>query len=328
MNNLLNVTVIVPVYNHRPFLQERFDTILNQSFQNFEVIVLDDCSNDGSTEFINAIETHPKISSVLINPTNSGSPFSQWIKGIEKAKGELIWIAESDDSCALNLLEKLVPFFADPECNLAFADSNDIDENGSVINNRNGYIAEFGNIFFRDFKMDGSHFVNNYMAIKNVIPNASGVVFRKSSVHDIARYQSLLASMRCCGDWLFWTIIALTGKVSYSHSKLNGFRTHTQTTRTHNSYEKLYKRYSEELQVRHEMSLHGYANFVKSKYYRNVVSRFQNASSPKLTLKFIWEFKEQNLNSSTRLLLEFLILNIRKFTLRVQVKCQKLLRKR
>lgn len=328
MNNLLNVTVIVPVYNHRPFLQERFDTIFNQSFQNFEVIVLDDCSTDGSAEFLKEIESHPKVSGVIINSANSGSPFSQWIKGIEKAKGELIWIAESDDSCELNMLEKLVAFFADPECNLAFADSNDIDEYGNVVNNRDDYITEFGHVFFREFSVNGTDFVNNYMAIKNVIPNASGVIFRKSSVADILQYQALLASMRCCGDWLFWTMIALTGKVSYTHLKLNGFRTHTQTTRTHNSYEKLYKRYGEELQVRHEMSRRGYGCFVKRQFFRNIISRFQNASSPKLTLKFIWEFKAQSLNYSTRLLFEFLILNIRKFTLRVQVKCQKLLRKR
>ena len=46
------VSVIIPNYNHAPFLKERIDSVLNQTYQNFEVILLDDCSTDNSLKRI------------------------------------------------------------------------------------------------------------------------------------------------------------------------------------------------------------------------------------------------------------------------------------
>ncbi len=91
------VTVIVPNYNHAPYLKRRIESILNQTYQDLELIILDDCSNDNSIDIIKQYQNHKKISHIERNEKNSGSPFKQWQKGIELAKGEYIWIAESDD---------------------------------------------------------------------------------------------------------------------------------------------------------------------------------------------------------------------------------------
>ena len=63
------------------------------------MIVLDDCSTDNSLEIIEKYKGNPHLSQVVANETNSGSSYKQWDKGIKLAKGELIWIAESDDCC-------------------------------------------------------------------------------------------------------------------------------------------------------------------------------------------------------------------------------------
>ena len=102
------VSVIVPNYNHAPYLQERFDSIFNQTFQDFEVIILDDCSSDNSKEIIEEYRNRPQVSHIVHNEKNSGYPFKQWAKGFGLAKGEYIWIAESDDWAELNFLENLV----------------------------------------------------------------------------------------------------------------------------------------------------------------------------------------------------------------------------
>jgi len=99
------VSIILPSYNHRRYLQERLDSIFNQTFQNFEVIILDDASTDGSQSIFQENQSHPKISHYFINQVNTGSPFKQWQRGLKLAKGEFVWIAESDDSCELNFLE-------------------------------------------------------------------------------------------------------------------------------------------------------------------------------------------------------------------------------
>lgn len=106
MNSSANlVSIILPNFNHDSYLQERLDSIFNQTYQNFEVIILDDCSTDDSLEILEPYKAHPKVSHFIVNTQNSGSPFKQWQKGLKLAKGDFIWIAESDDYCDLNFLE-------------------------------------------------------------------------------------------------------------------------------------------------------------------------------------------------------------------------------
>ena len=96
------VSVILPNYNHAEFLPERLDSIYNQTYQNLEVIILDDCSTDESVSILNNYKNHPKTAHFVINKENTGSPFIQWEKGFKLVKGDVIWIAESDDYCDLN----------------------------------------------------------------------------------------------------------------------------------------------------------------------------------------------------------------------------------
>lgn len=101
------VSIIIPNYNHARFLDERMQSVLGQTYQNFEVIILDDRSTDNSREVIEKYRSNPKVRKILFNDTNSGSPFRQWKKGMELASGEIVWIAESDDHCEDTFLEKL-----------------------------------------------------------------------------------------------------------------------------------------------------------------------------------------------------------------------------
>ena len=78
-------SVIIPNYNHSAYLDERIQSILNQSFQDFEIIILDDCSTDNSIEIIEKYRNEPKVSHIILNSQNSGSTFIQWNKGFEYA---------------------------------------------------------------------------------------------------------------------------------------------------------------------------------------------------------------------------------------------------
>jgi glycosyltransferase involved in cell wall biosynthesis len=83
----MQVSVILPNYNHAVFLQKRIDSIFNQSFTDFELIILYDFSTDNSKEIIEQYREHPHVSHIVYNTENSGSTFKQWGKGIELAKG-------------------------------------------------------------------------------------------------------------------------------------------------------------------------------------------------------------------------------------------------
>src|SRR6478735_6868594 len=100
------VSVIVPNYNHAAYLPARINSILQQTYTDFELILLDDCSADNSREILENFRHHPKVSHIVYNEVNSGTTFKQWNKGIGLSKGKYIWIAESDDNCEAGLLEK------------------------------------------------------------------------------------------------------------------------------------------------------------------------------------------------------------------------------
>jgi glycosyltransferase involved in cell wall biosynthesis len=100
------VSVIVPNYNHSQFLSERLDSIINQTYKDFELIILDDASTDNSIDVINQyLNKYPELIRFQPSTNNSGSPFVQWDNGIKLAKGEFVWIAESDDVAPTKLFE-------------------------------------------------------------------------------------------------------------------------------------------------------------------------------------------------------------------------------
>src|ERR1700722_10725104 len=102
------VTVVVPNYNHGRFLRERLDSIVGQKFQDFELILLDDCSNDDSCTILREYAAKRAGTKTSFNSVNSGSTFKQWNKGVLMATGKYVWIAESDDYADERLLGSLV----------------------------------------------------------------------------------------------------------------------------------------------------------------------------------------------------------------------------
>ena len=121
------VSVIVPNYNYAKYLKWRFLSIAEQTYPIYELIVLDDASSDESRTVIKKMvaevsRVKPEIKIRLIwNKENSGKAISQWIKGIEVATGDYIWIAEADDIAKKDFLAEVMKGFEkDPEVVLAY----------------------------------------------------------------------------------------------------------------------------------------------------------------------------------------------------------------
>jgi len=245
------VTIVIPNYNHATFLVQRLESVFNQTFQDFEVVLLDDKSTDNSVVILERYASHPKVSHFIVNEENSGSPFKQWQKGIQLAKGEYIWIAESDDYCELTFLTKLIEQIeGDALIGIAYCQTNDVDENGVRRSHRINYTDRFQpNIWEMNFVKNGREFVESYLSFFNVIPNASAVVFKKELVEDSIFSTSLL-QMKMCGDWYFWVQIVLKSKVFFMSETLNYFREHQSVSRNHNDIFKKKLRLLEEKSIR------------------------------------------------------------------------------
>ncbi|MDC8000590.1 glycosyltransferase family 2 protein [Aequorivita todarodis] len=244
------VSILIPNYNHKSYLQQRLDTVFGQTFQDFEVILLDDASIDGSQEILESYRNHPKVAHLIINSHNSGSPFKQWQKGIDLAKGEYVWIAESDDYCELTFLENLLKM-AKESTGIYYSQTIDVDDDGKVLLNRIDYTKEFNpNIWKADFEISGLEFIEKYLLVKNVIPNASAVIFKRTLI-ETAFFSDKLLQMKMCGDWFFWVKLCEKTKISFIATPLNYFRNHSAISRRHNTAKKKKTRLLEEGEIRY-----------------------------------------------------------------------------
>jgi glycosyltransferase involved in cell wall biosynthesis len=239
------VSVIVPNYNHAPFLRKRVDSILSQTYQDFEMILLDDCSTDESRSILREYADRPHIR-LEFNDINSGSGYRQWNKGVSLARGKYVWIAESDDYADANLLQRLLGVLeSDEKIMFAYCRSWRVAEDGVLAGFEDTYLKyQSPHDWDEDFCADGIEECRNHFLFINEVPNASAAVFRKSA------YQSVGGAderMLLCGDWRLWAAMALAGRIAYTSEPLNYYRTHGSSLRSKTSRKSV--SVSESLQV-------------------------------------------------------------------------------
>lgn len=222
------LTAIVPLYNHEEFVTERVSSILNQSIKDIDVLLLDDCSKDGTFEEAKKFESDFRVS-LIKNKKNSGTPFSQWKKGLENCLTEIVWIAEGDDTCDFNFIETLLPYFDDPLVNIASAKTEIMDETGEV---KLGLLDEYldtaiVNKYNNSFIKDGFEEVNESFGAVCTLVNASGLLLRTSSINLDVLEQA--TKFKMCGDWLVYLSCLKEGKLAYDVSTNNYFRRHSES---------------------------------------------------------------------------------------------------
>ena len=222
MNQPPTVSVILPNFNHEDYLQERIESILSQTYRDFELILLDDCSTDDSRSVLQRYTNHPQVSALVLNETNTGNTFLQWDKGIGLARGRYVWIAESDDVADPHFLEATVSALqAHPHATMCLTGSILIDEHSRPQKHHSRDLwRETGEVKC----FDGTSYVRHNLLYRNNVYNASMVVFRRD-VYD--NLDKSFQHLRCTGDWQFWVEVALMGQVLEVRSKLNRFRQHT-----------------------------------------------------------------------------------------------------
>ena len=211
------VSVIVPNYNHAPFLRQRIESILGQTYQDFELILLDDCSTDGSRDIIESYRGNPHVSHIMYNETNGGSAFRQWDKGISLANGKWVWVAESDDYSEPMFLERLVNETEKVSgCSLAFTTTWWVDENGT---------HQWSNSKGQGVRVYSSKdFIQQRLITNCPIANVSECIFRRDMfrLSESYRYEH----MRLCGDWFFYLLLAEQGDIVEVDEPLNYYRQH------------------------------------------------------------------------------------------------------
>ncbi|MDF7810188.1 glycosyltransferase [Hymenobacter sp. YC55] len=224
--NRPKVSVVIPNYNHALYLPKRIDSVLNQTFSDIEIILLDDCSLDNSSEIIKNYAALDKRIQPVFNTKNSGSVFKQWEKGLSLAKGEYVWIAESDDFAELDFLSTLIPLLDNDESvAFAYSDSRIVNEKGEPI----GKISDIKERIFKtdywdhNYIAEGKTELRRFLSLQCTVNNASAVLFRRSSIEAAGGVDT---SFRYTGDWMMYIKLSLLGKIAYKAACLNNYREH------------------------------------------------------------------------------------------------------
>jgi len=224
------VSIIVPNYNHAPFLSQRLGSIFAQTLRDFEVILLDDASTDNSVQALEIAGKDQRVKTLILNTENSGSPFKQWNRGARHASGEYLWFAESDDYADSHFLEVLVHFLDQhPSVGIAYCDSYEIDEFGTLLGGCQYEPDLDTNLRWKaDFLNKGKDECRDFLVAKNTIPNASAVLLRHEVFHAVGgANESFLVS----GDWDLWIRMLMVSDVAFLARPLNYFRQHRGTVR-------------------------------------------------------------------------------------------------
>ena len=231
--SLKRVSVVVPNYNHRRYLEQRLSSIARQTYPIYEVIVLDDASADGSADWLaKHLETFLPGARLIVNSQNSGSVWHQWRKGVEMARGDFVWIAESDDCAEPSFLAEVVKGFDDPRVVLSYCQSKQMTADGSIA--APDYLAYVADIsrdkWTKPYVVSGLEEIRSALAVKNTIPNVSAVVFRKASLIDsLITLADKLPEHKVSGDWMIYIALLGHGHIAFHSEALNRHRRHSDS---------------------------------------------------------------------------------------------------
>ncbi len=123
------VSIVIPVYNSEKFIKETIQTVENQTYQNWELLLVNDCSTDSSENIIKKYETEDKRIRLINLEKNSGAAIAR-NKGIDEAKGKYIAFLDADDLWKKEKLEKQVNFMEENDYAFTFTGYEFADENG------------------------------------------------------------------------------------------------------------------------------------------------------------------------------------------------------
>ncbi|WP_397364225.1 glycosyltransferase family 2 protein [Olleya sp. R77988] len=185
------VSIITPLYNSEAFIEATINSILSQTYTNWELLLIDDCSTDNTIEITqDFISQNPKIK-LLKNKTNSGAAISR-NKGITEAKGHFVAFLDADDLWAPNKLEVQVNFMQTNNCDVSFSSYQQMDEEGNPLNKLVKALPKLS--------------YNKYLKT-NYIGNLTGMY----NVNTLGKITS--PNLRKRQDWLLWlSAIKKSGK--------------------------------------------------------------------------------------------------------------------
>lgn len=186
------VSIITPAYNASVFLGETIESVISQSSDNWEMLIVDDCSRDKTQEIIKSYAENDQRIKCLSNNKNCGPAMSRNI-ALESARGQFIAFLDSDDIWLSNKLEKQLKFMKINKVAFSFTEFRRVTENGACA----GHLIRVPEV------------IDYHGALKNTAIPTSTVVLDRTITGD---FKMVITHL---DDFVLWLEILKRGFLAY-----------------------------------------------------------------------------------------------------------------
>jgi len=195
------VTIITASYNYEKYIGETIESVMAQTFTDWEMLVIDDGSKDNSIEVISEYARKDNRIKLITHPNNENKGLVSTLQtGIAKAEGEYIAFVESDDRIKSDYLEKKLKYFEKyPDTGFIY---NDIETFGAECSIKRRMYFELIKGYWK--KHNYPHNIGEILYIRNYIPTFSCVMLKKELFDDLNWDSPYMA----CIDWWLWVQIS------------------------------------------------------------------------------------------------------------------------
>lgn len=219
------VSICIPTYNGASHIRETVDSVLSQTYKNFEIIVTDDGSTDNTLDILQ--EYKDDRIKIFKNEKNRGLP-GNWSEAVKKAKGEFVKVLCQDDLLFENALERQVDALSDPEVLCVIGNSVVINGEGKTILKRKR--------FSKDVVLSGIKYAKKSLMGRNIYGEPPILLYRTELFY---KYGEYCEDLKYTPDWEFAVRISLDGKISCLCENIMAFRVASGTETTRLSKEKM-----------------------------------------------------------------------------------------
>ncbi|WP_347938833.1 glycosyltransferase [Rickettsia oklahomensis] len=203
--NLPKISIVLPVYNREKLLPFAIESCLNQSFKDFELIIIDDCSKDNSVVVAKKYAEQDSRIKVIVNDTNKKLPASLNI-AFKDAKGRYFTWTSDDNLFHKNALEKMVRKLDNaPDIGLVYTDYTLIDEQGRI-----------GARLYQE--------APKFLPIRDCV--GACFLYRADLARQVGEYNE---NMQLIDDYEYWLRLGLVTKFAHIPESLYLYRVHDQS---------------------------------------------------------------------------------------------------
>ncbi|OEY67750.1 glycosyltransferase family 2 protein [Marinobacter sp. X15-166B] len=205
MSNQPLVSVIIATYNMGEYVADAVRSVLAQTWQNIEVIVIDDGSTDGTAARLSEFKGNSRVRVVVT--ANRGQPKAKNL-GITEAKGEFLAFCDADDVWSPDKLELQMPKFSDPKVGVVYSDVAFMDGHDQPLFYRRSHTAGH------------TGFITDHLVIRNSIPFGTAVIRRECVEWDGSFDESLPMGI----DWDLWLRYSINWKFEFCPEQTYTYR--------------------------------------------------------------------------------------------------------